>query len=87
MTTAASVYVLWMEFAASKNRRYPYPMLDSMTPVQRSGFYLLQIPTLIALYHVANFVHGLVRGSSSEMGENEARKVRQAEDKVAAKVQ
>ncbi|GAA5976553.1 hypothetical protein JCM10908_005543 [Rhodotorula pacifica] len=85
MTTAASLYVLWMEYAAGKNRHYPYPMLDDMTPGQRSVFYLFQVPTLIALYHAANYVHGLVRGSSSNVQENEARKVRKAEDKVAAK--
>lgn len=87
MTTAASIYVIWMEYAAGKNRHYPYPMLDDMTPAQRVVFYLFQVPTLIVLYHAANYVHGLVRGSSSNPDENEARTVRKAERKVADKAQ
>lgn len=87
MTTAASLYVLWMEYAATKNGRYPYPMLDDMSPSHRSLFYVFQVPTLIALYHAANYVHGLVRGESSNSEENEARKVRRAENKLADKAQ
>lgn len=87
MTTAASIYVLWMEYAAAKNGRYPYPMLDDMSPSHRSLFYVFQVPTLIALYHAANYVHGLVRGESSNPDENEARKVRRAENKLADKAQ
>ncbi|GJN87148.1 hypothetical protein Rhopal_000093-T1 [Rhodotorula paludigena] len=79
-TTATAAYCLWMERCAKINGAYPYPMLDPMTPAQRSVFYLAQVPILIGLYHAANAVHRAVRGSSSPSAE--AARVRRAEEKV-----
>ncbi|GAA5892987.1 hypothetical protein JCM6882_006910 [Rhodosporidiobolus microsporus] len=70
--TATAAYCLWMERCASKNGFFPYPMLNDMSPLPRSLFYLCQIPLLIALYKTANGVHRLVRGGSHERVEAEA---------------
>ncbi|BGO89942.1 hypothetical protein NBRC10512_001926 [Rhodotorula toruloides] len=80
---AAAAYVFWLEHAAAKNGRYAYPMLDEWTPVQRSVFYVMQIPVLIALYKLANGIHRLVRGEPDVR--NEAKHVERAERKVGAK--
>lgn len=56
---------------------------DQWTPIQRSAFYVVQIPVLIGLYKLANGIHRLVRGRPDVR--NEARHVERAEEKVGAK--
>ncbi|GAA5901239.1 hypothetical protein JCM8208_002316 [Rhodotorula glutinis] len=79
---ATASYCVWMEYCAQGNGHYPYPMLDDMSPLARSAFYLVQVPVLIGLFHAANGVHHLVRGSSPHQPEAQA--VRRAENKVKA---
>ncbi|GAA5988714.1 hypothetical protein JCM11641_005152 [Rhodosporidiobolus odoratus] len=79
-TTATALYCLWMELCAAKNGRFPYPMLDSMPPMYRSIFYLVQIPILIGLYQLANGIHKAVRGNSHKQAEAET--TRKAQKKV-----
>lgn len=54
-----------------------------MSRLPRTAFYVVQVPVLIGLFHVANAVHRAVRGSSSSAQQPEAQKVRRAEAKVA----
>ncbi|GAA5838417.1 hypothetical protein JCM11251_004930 [Rhodosporidiobolus azoricus] len=65
-TTATAAYCVWMEVCAKRNGWYPYPMLNTMSPLPRLLFYLCQIPLLISLYKLANGVHRLVRGETHE---------------------
>ncbi|GAA6061632.1 hypothetical protein JCM10212_000974 [Sporobolomyces blumeae] len=76
---AVLAYTTWMELVASKNGRFPYPFLDDMTQVQRSLFYLVQIPLVLGLFRTANGLHHLVRGTNAP---NEARHVKAAESKA-----
>ncbi|KAK4058474.1 hypothetical protein OIO90_000635 [Microbotryomycetes sp. JL221] len=80
----ALAYTSWMEFAASKNKHFPYPFLDHMSQVARSVFYLCMIPVLLALFYAANGIHDLVRGtgSSQTQAEGARRATKKIEDKV-----
>ncbi|GAA6027848.1 hypothetical protein JCM8097_001746 [Rhodosporidiobolus ruineniae] len=69
-TTATAAYVLWMEKCARENGgQFPYPMLNNMSPLPRSLFYLAQIPVVIGLYKLANAIHAALRGSSHKQVE------------------
>ncbi|GAA5871379.1 hypothetical protein JCM16303_000737 [Sporobolomyces ruberrimus] len=82
-TSAVLLYVTWMEFAASKNGRFPYPFLDTMTQAQRSIFYLFQVPLVIGLFKAANGLHHLVRGNDTS---REAKHIQAAEAKASRKI-
>lgn len=58
----------------------PPARADTMSPLPRFLFYLVQIPLLIGLYKTANGVHRLVRGGSH--GKVEAEGARKVEGKV-----
>ncbi|GAA6007152.1 hypothetical protein JCM11491_003024 [Sporobolomyces phaffii] len=82
-TAAVLSYVTWMEFAASKNGRFPYPFLDTMPKSYRSIFYLFQVPLVIGLFKAANEAHHLVRGYDTSP---EAQHIQTAEAKASRKI-
>ncbi|GAA5898141.1 uncharacterized protein JCM6883_000936 [Sporobolomyces salmoneus] len=81
--SAVLAYVTWMEYAASKNGRFPYPFLDTMPRVQRSLFYLVQVPVVIGLFKLTNGLHHLIRGDPAP---REAKHIQAAEAKASRKV-
>ncbi|GAA5957109.1 hypothetical protein JCM3765_005408 [Sporobolomyces pararoseus] len=82
-TAAVCGYVSWMEYAASKNGRFPYPFLDTMPQEQRALFYLVQIPFVIGLFKATNGLHHLIRGNDAS---REAKHIQAAEAKASRKV-
>ncbi|KAM0754999.1 membrane protein [Meredithblackwellia eburnea MCA 4105] len=70
-------YTTWLEYAASVNKRFPYPFLATLSKPQRSIFYIGMLPVLLALFYTANKVHDIVRGTSTQ--ETEADVVKKIE--------